>query len=159
MPLRHSLSSKTALDNTHTHTHNVIQFRNHYLDLCFLLHLSRLWHQFSMQPDSLPTSPFHAEENSCWPLRAHYGKGDIQDCKSRLWRRKWWRRSTRGRDHRLTLELAQGIKAPHPLPCPLPAALVVGPVPRESKVLLRPCGLNTWLTQLRPLYKLLRFSG
>ena len=120
MPLRHglgwpALSSKRALDEKQI----VAYFRNHYLNLCSLLHVSRLWHPFSMQPDSLQTSHFCAEETPCWPLRAHYGRGTYKIVMAG--HEGWSVGGGHPEDVIAGLILEWGpreSKAPHPLPCP-----------------------------------------
>ena len=72
-----------------------------------------------------------------------------------------WRRSFKGHNHQLAPSQKLVTSSPVLGMCIPPVILTLGIIskiqPRESKVLLRPPGLNRWLNQLRPLYKLLRF--
>lgn len=79
----------------------------HYLDLCFLLQvpLLLLWYLPQIQPDSHPTSHFHASKTLCWLFREYCWRWEGVRVSQRL---ECWGRSLRGCDHKLTWELNPG---------------------------------------------------
>lgn len=111
----------------------------------------------------LPKVSLHAIEISYRPLSAHCGRVE-RDCKCWSWGVEHWRRSLRGGcDHQLPMNWNLAMKTPHfpvfgiciplvfhtPRSCPKDITL-------RWWCLLRPSGCD-W-TQLRPLFKLLRFG-